>query len=133
MTFPDESTLKTITLTSSAAAAVRDVIAKKNLEGYALRVFVSGGGCSGLQYNLALDSNIRAEDMVTETDGIKLLIDEVSIKYMQGATIDYVDDLTSAGFKIINPTSYSTCNCGQSFNSGDSEEGGSAGGCADCG
>lgn len=133
MTFPDESTVKTITLTSSAAAAVRDVMAKKNLEGYALRVFVSGGGCSGLQYSLALDSNIRAEDVVTETDGIKLLIDEVSIKYMQGATIDYVDDLTSAGFKINNPTSYSTCNCGQSFNSGDKDEGGSASDCPDCG
>jgi iron-sulfur cluster assembly protein len=130
MTFPQETTTETITFTNSAADAVRDVIIKKNLQGYSLRLFISGGGCSGYQYGLALDSNIRAEDLVMETNGIKLIVDEVSIKYLQGATVDYVEGMTSSGFKIINPNAISSCNCGQSFNS---SEGETSGNCAGCG
>jgi iron-sulfur cluster assembly accessory protein len=130
MTLPEETITKPVNLTQPAADAVRDVIAKKNLQGFALRLFISGGGCSGYQYGLALDSNIRAEDMVIETDGIKLIIDEVSIKYLQGATVDYVEGMTTSGFRIINPNAASTCNCGQSFSS---SEGDSANSCAGCG
>lgn len=133
MSLPEETILNPVTLTPSAAAAVRDVVASKNLQGYALRLFVSGGGCSGIEYGLALDSNTRAEDTVVETDGIKLLIDEVSINYLQGATVDYVSGPTSSGFKIINPNPISTCGCGQNFTSGETEEEGSPGGCAGCG
>lgn len=133
MTFPEETILKPVTLTQSAATAVRDVLNKKNLLGYALRLYVSGGGCSGFQYGLALDSNTGADDMVTETDGIKLIVDEVSIKYLQGATVDYGEGLTSSGFKIINPNVFSTCGCGQSFNSTEGDKGSISGGCAGCG
>ena len=130
MTLPEETITQSITLTQPAADAVRDVITSKNLQGYGLRLFISGGGCSGYQYGLALESNIRAEDLVTETDGIKLIVDEVSIKYLQGATVDYVEGLTASGFKIINPNAVSTCGCGQSF---DSTDGDSANSCAGCG
>ena len=126
MAFPEEITTNPVSLTQPAAEAVRDVITKKNLQGYALRLYISGGGCSGYQYGLALDNNILAEDSVIETDGIKLIVDEVSIKYLQGATVDYVEGLTNSGFKIINPNAVSSCSCGQSFNSESSE------GCTGC-
>ena len=130
MTLPDETITQSVTLTQPAVEAIRDVLLQKNLPGYALRLFISGGGCSGYQYGLALDSNIRSEDKVFETEGIKLIVDEVSIKYLQGATVDYVDGITSSGFKIINPNAISSCNCGQSFNSSDE---GASGGCSGCG
>ncbi len=129
MTFPEATDIKTVTLTQPAADAVREVMTQKNLEGYALRLFISGGGCSGYQYGLTLDSNIRPEDLIAETDGIKLIIDEVSIKYLQGATVDYIEGMTSSGFKIINPNAASSCGCGQSFNSTDGESSGSCAGC----
>ncbi len=129
MTLPDETITQSVSLTQPAAAAIRDVLQQKNLPGYALRLFISGGGCSGYQYGLALDSNIRSEDKVFETEGIKLIVDEVSIKYLQGATVDYVDGITSSGFKIINPNAISACNCGQSFNSSDEDASGSCAGC----
>jgi len=136
MTFPEETITQSIKLTLPAANAVREVMTQKNLPEYALRLYISGGGCSGYQYGLALDSNIRPEDSVTELDGIKLIVDEVSIKYLQGATVDYIEGMTSSGFKIINPNAISSCNCGQSFNSHESEEGEegeTSGGCSGCG
>lgn len=130
MALIDDTITQTVTLTQPAANALRDVMTEKNLQGHALRLFISGGGCSGYQYGLALDSNIRPEDLVIETDGIKLVVDEVSIKYLAGATVDYVEGLTNSGFKIINPNAVSSCGCGQSFVSG---EGNSNDGCSGCG
>jgi iron-sulfur cluster assembly accessory protein len=130
MTLPDQTITQPVTLTQPAADAVRDIMVEKNLQGYALRLFISGGGCSGYQYGLAFDSNTRSEDLVIEADGVKLVVDEVSIKYLQGATVDYVEGITASGFKIINPNATSTCGCGQSFDSGESE---SSGGCSGCG
>ncbi len=128
MSLPETTTIKPITFTQNAAEAVRAVIAEKNLPGYALRLFISGGGCSGYQYGLALDNRIRAEDMVTEMDGIKLIVDEVSIKYLQGATVDYVDGPEQAGFAIINPNPIAACSCSQN-----SAEDANSSGCASCG
>jgi len=133
MTFPEVTITESIKLTQTAANAVREVITQKNLEGYALRLYISGGGCSGFQYGLALDNNIRSEDNVTELDGIKLIVDEGSIKYLQGATVDYVEGLTDSGFKIINPNVISSCGCGQSSNSEQGEEGETTGNCSGCG
>jgi iron-sulfur cluster assembly protein len=127
MAIPEEISTNQICLTQPAAEAVRDVITRKNLQGYALRLYISGGGCSGYQYGLALDNNFRTEDSVFETDGIKLIVDEVSIKYLQGTTVDYVEGVTSSGFKIINPNVAPSCSCGESFNSESSE------GCSGCG
>lgn len=105
----------TITLTPAAAIAVQDLLAKRNLEGYALRVFISGGGCSGFQYGMALENNVRENDLVTEQLGVKVVVDEVSINYLAGATVDYVDEIMGSGFKIENPNAVSTCGCGSSF------------------
>ena len=118
-----------INLTQAAAEAVRDLLAKRNLEDYALRVFVQGGGCSGFQYGMALDNNFREEDAVFENHGIKVIIDEVSINYLNGATIDYVDELMGSGFKIENPNAVSACGCGSSFRTKDSAETAESGGC----
>ncbi len=128
MSLPDTTTIQPITFTQNAAEAVRAVIAEKNLPGYALRLFISGGGCSGYQYGLALDNRIRPEDVVTEMDGIKLLVDEVSIKYLQGATVDYVDGPEQSGFAITNPNSQASCSCSQS-----TTEDANSSGCASCG
>lgn len=118
-----------VTLTESAAKAVSDLLAKRNLEGYALRVYISGGGCSGFQYGMALDENIRDTDMVYDQHGVKLIIDEVSIDYLRGATVDFVEEVMGSGFKITNPNAVSSCGCGSSFRTKDSaeSEGGSCG------
>lgn len=120
-----------ITLTPAAAQAVTDLLTKKNLTDYSLRVFIQGGGCSGFQYGMALDNRQRETDLVLEQHGVKVVIDEVSIQYLNGATIDYVDELMGSGFKITNPNAVSTCGCGQSFKTSESEgaSGGCAGGC----
>lgn len=123
----DSELNETVFLTQPAAEAVRDLMARKNLEGYSLRVFVSGGGCSGFQYGMALDNQIRDSDLVSEMEGIKVIVDEVSIKYLRGATIDYVDSIMGSGFKISNPNAISSCGCGQSFSTGE------GGGCSGCG
>ncbi len=107
----DQTQVEFITLTPSAILAVKELLTKRNLEGYALRIFVSGGGCSGLQYGMALEGKIRDEDISDTFDDVKVVIDEVSIEYMRGATIDYIDDANGSGFKIDNPNSLSSCDC----------------------
>lgn len=112
--------LEQVTLTPEAAAAVMDLMAKRNLEGYGLRVFISGGGCSGFQYGMALENNFRETDLVSEQHGVKVVVDEVSINYLVGATVDYVqDNLMGSGFKIENPNAVSSCGCGSSFRTKD--------------
>lgn len=120
-----------ITLTPAAAQAVRDLLAKRNLEGYALRVFVSSAGCSGFQYGMALEGNIRENDLSQEFDGIKVVVDEVSISYLQGASVDYVESEMGSGFKIENPNAITSCGCGNSSRNQDGSEYG--GGCSGCG
>ncbi len=110
-----------ITLTELAAGAVRDLLARRNLPGYALRIFISGGGCAGYQYGLALEGRVREEDFAFETHGVRVVIDEVSINYLRGATVDFSDELMGGGFKIHNPNAITTCNCGQSFQTPDSD------------
>ncbi len=104
-----------IVLTESAAKAVRDMLEKRNLPNHALRVFISGGGCSGYQYGMALEGEPRASDFVMDQFGVKVVVDDVSLNYLRGAHIDYVDDIMGSGFKIENPNASSTCGCGHSF------------------
>ena len=122
---------QTITLTPPAVQAVRGLLEKRNLEGHALRVFVSGGGCSGFQYGMALEGNIRAQDITAEFEGVKVVVDEISIDYLRGATVDYVEDVMGSGFKIENPNAISSCGCGSSFRTKD-EAGASEDGCSGC-
>jgi iron-sulfur cluster assembly accessory protein len=131
MTLLEETAITVpVTLTKPAANAVREIITHKNLPGYALRLYITGGGCSGYQYNLALDNRHRDEDTVIETDGIKLVVDEVTIKYVQGATVDYMEEPDASGFKIINPNPVSACSCGQNRVSSEDESSEACTGCA---
>jgi len=126
----EQTQVEQVVLTEPAAMAVQELLKKRNLEdqGYALRVFVSGGGCSGFQYGMALEGNIREQDTVTEQHGVKVVVDEISIGYLRGATVDYVDEIMGSGFKISNPNAVSSCGCGNSFRTS-GEAGGSGGGC----
>jgi iron-sulfur cluster assembly accessory protein len=95
---------ETISLSSAAAQAVQNILAEKNLDGYALRIYVAGGGCGGTQFGMALDNNIRDIDTTFETDGVKVVVDEVSIDYLLGASIDFVNDpQRGAGFVVDSP------------------------------
>lgn len=123
-----------ITLTPSAASAVQELMSKRDLTGYALRVFVSGGGCSGFQYGMALEGNIRENDFKYNQHGVDLVVDEVSIGYLNGAIIDYLeDDLMGTGFKIDNPNAVASCGCGNSFRTKESGEASASGGGCGCG
>ena len=111
-----------LTLTEKAADKAKELFKDKGLEGQAaLRIFVVGGGCSGYQYGMALARKADDDDLVIEHDGIKLVVDPGSAPFVEGAEIDYVDDLMKAGFTISNPNAVRSCACGQSF---DTAEGG---------
>ncbi len=112
---------ETIKLTPTASQAVKDIFAERNLEGYALRVYVAGGGRSGVQFGMALDNNFRDVDAIFDIDGVKVVVDNVSMDYLQGASIDFVNDPErGAGFAVDSPNAKShehgegECGCGGS-------------------
>ncbi len=105
----------TVYLTDAAATMVRDLLTQKNVPDYGLRVFVAGGGCSGLSYGMALEPEARPYDNVIEHEGVKIFIDPTSMMYLSQATIDYEDSLMGGGFRIENPNAVSSCGCGSSF------------------
>ena len=110
----------TVSLTPQAMNQLRSLLAAENNPALGLRVFVSGGGCSGLQYGMAFDDNIRAEDEVVEMEGVKVIVDEYSVQHIRGSEIDYVDSLMGAGFTVHNPNAVHSCSCGHSFDTGES-------------
>ena len=101
--------------TDSAAGKVSELIAEEGNPALKLRIYVSGGGCSGFQYNFAFDDSANEDDTVIEKGGVSLLIDAMSYQYMEGATVDYQEGLEGARFVITNPNASSTCGCGSSF------------------
>jgi iron-sulfur cluster assembly accessory protein len=103
-----------ISLTERAARRINSVLAQEPA-GAMLRVSVNGGGCSGFQYAFDVDKARQADDLVIERDGAIVLVDAVSVQYMQGAVIDFVDDLIGQSFKIDNPNATASCGCGTSF------------------
>ena len=104
-----------LTLTDKAATKARELMAEKGLAEGALRVFVVGGGCSGYQYGMALARQAEEDDLVVEHSGIRVLVDPDSAMLLEGAEIDYIDDLMKAGFTIHNPNATHSCACGSSF------------------
>ncbi len=105
-----------INVSETAAVKISELLAEENKAGIGLRVFVQGGGCSGFQYGLMIEENGQgAADQVYESHGVKLFIDPISIQYLKGAEVDFVDTITGGGFTIKNPNATSTCGCGQSF------------------
>jgi iron-sulfur cluster assembly accessory protein len=103
-----------ITLSDRAARRIADIL-KNEPQPVALRLAVTGGGCSGFQYNFALDDAQLDEDTVVEKNGAKVLIDPVSLDFLAGAEIDFTDDLIGQAFKVNNPNATASCGCGTSF------------------
>ena len=103
-----------VTVTGSAARRIAEIVSGEPA-GTMLRVAVEGGGCSGFQYRFDLTRESAADDIVIERDGAKVLIDPVSLEYLSGSEIDFVDDLIGASFQIKNPQATSSCGCGTSF------------------
>jgi len=103
-----ETDTSTISLSPTASDAVKNILTERNLEGYALRVYVAGGGCCGVNFGMALDNNIRDVDTTFEANGVKVVVDEVSIDYLRGARIDFVNDpVRGAGFAVDSPNAAS--------------------------
>lgn len=117
-----ETEIPTISLSTAASDAVKTILTERNLEGYALRVYVAGGGCCGVNFGMALDNNIRDVDTVFEANGVQVVVDEVSVDYLRGARIDFVNDpVRGAGFAVDSPSAKShshegedACACGGS-------------------
>ncbi|PPR23860.1 MAG: Iron-sulfur cluster insertion protein ErpA [Alphaproteobacteria bacterium MarineAlpha10_Bin1] len=104
-----------ITVSESAARQVARLLRNEDNPDQALRVTVSGGGCSGFQYGFAFDADPQEDDLIIEKEGVKVLVDSVSAGYLAGSEIDYVDDLVGASFQVKNPNAVSSCGCGTSF------------------
>ena len=118
-----------ITLTAAAEAKLRELMAQRKIQDYGLRVFVAGGGCSGLQYGMAFEAQPREFDTVVNQNGIRLFIDPTSLMYLSGASIDFIDSLMGGGFKIDNPNAISSCGCGSSFRTKESSSADADAGC----
>ena len=107
-----------VVLTESAARRIAALKAQEQAEDAFLRIAVSGGGCSGFQYGLSFDDQRNEDDFVFERDGVGVVIDEVSLGLLNGAEVDFVEDLMGASFQIRNPNAASSCGCGNSFSIG---------------
>lgn len=104
-----------IIFTDSAASKVGELIAEEGNDNLKLRVYVSGGGCSGFQYGFTFDEEINEDDTQVKNGGVTVLVDSMSIQYLKGAEIDYKEDVSGAQFVIRNPNATTTCGCGSSF------------------
>jgi iron-sulfur cluster insertion protein len=104
-----------LTVSQSAVAKIQDILLEENNSNLKLRVFVQGGGCSGMQYGFTLDEEQNEDDWDLEISGVKILVDSMSGGYLQGAEVDYKEDTYGSSFTIKNPTAVTTCGCGSSF------------------
>lgn len=107
-----------ITITDNAVAKIRDIMAEESNPALKLRVFVQGGGCSGMQYGFTLDEVKNEDDWDLDYNGVQVLVDSMSGTFLQGAEVDYKQDQYGATFTIKNPTAQATCGCGSSFSPG---------------
>jgi iron-sulfur cluster insertion protein len=105
-----------LTITENATTKISDILAEENNPKAKLRVFVQGGGCSGMQYGFTIDEEQNEDDFEIPAGSISVLVDSISTQYLTNAIIDYVEDLTGSQFKISNPQAQTTCGCGSSFN-----------------
>ena len=119
----------TVSLSGDALSQLKSLLEKEGNPELALRVFVSGGGCSGLQYGMAFDDNVRQGDELVEQEGVRVVIDDFSAPYLRGSEIDYVDSLMGVGFTVHNPNAVRSCSCGHSFDAGDDAASASSCGC----
>ncbi len=123
-----------VSVTPAASERIRNLLEQKELSEHGLRVFVSGGGCSGMQYGMAFEGNPQENDFVMDFDGVRIIVDAVSRGYLEGASIDFIDNLMGGGFSIDNPNAASSCGCGHSFRTSEGEAAGDQGSaCGTCG
>ena len=108
--------MPTVEITQLAAEKAIQLLARDDRPGDALRVRVVDGGCSGMRYELVFDGELRPDDEQSEQFGLRVVIDAESAGFLEGTSIDFVDDLNESGFKIRNPRAETTCGCGESFN-----------------
>ena len=108
-----------LTLTDSSVAKIKDLLAEENNPNIKLRVFIQGGGCSGMSYGFTFDETQNDDDFTVDKDGVSLLVDSMSMQYLNQAVIDYKEDLMGANFTIKNPNAQTTCGCGSSFSVAD--------------
>jgi iron-sulfur cluster insertion protein len=113
-----ETEERRVNLSERAARRIAALKAQENAGNALLRIAVSGGGCSGFQYGLSFDDQRNEDDFVFERDGVGVVVDEVSLDLLNGAEIDFVEDLMGASFQIKNPNAASSCGCGNSFSIG---------------
>ena len=106
-----------INVSTTAASKINELLAEEGKSGSGLRVFVQGGGCSGFQYGLMIEEGDAKTDadQTIESNGVRLFVDPISVRYLKGAEVDFVDSLAGGGFTIRNPNAKSTCGCGSSF------------------
>ncbi|HEX5282256.1 MAG TPA: iron-sulfur cluster insertion protein ErpA [Micropepsaceae bacterium] len=104
-----------VQLTERAARRIREILREESTQGSMLRLAVSGGGCSGFQYDFSLTGDRAEGDLVVERDGAVVLIDPVSLDFLRGAEIDFADEMIAAAFKVNNPNATASCGCGTSF------------------
>src|ERR1700726_4471048 len=115
---PTEAVERSITVSESAAKRIAFLREQERVGGANLRIAVSGGGCSGFQYGLSFDDLTNPDDRVFERDGVAVVVDDVSLELLNGAEVDFVEDLMGASFQIRNPNAASSCGCGNSFSVG---------------
>lgn len=116
-----------LTFCDAAAAKVAELITEAENPALKLRVYVSGGGCSGFQYGFSFEESVNTDDALVEKSGVTLLVDPMSLQYLHGAEIDFEEGLEGARFVIRNPNATATCGCGSSFSVGEAPEGQAAG------
>ena len=104
-----------ITITENATTKISDILAEENNPNAKIRVFVQGGGCSGMQYGFTIDEEQNEDDFEIPAGSMSVLVDSISAQYLTNANIDYVEDLSGSQFKISNPQAQTTCGCGSSF------------------
>jgi iron-sulfur cluster assembly accessory protein len=132
-TSTDTTDTALMTVTDSAVKVIKDLLQQRNIPNHALRVFVTGGGCSGMQYGMSFEENPQEYDTIVDVQGVRLVVDPTSLVYLDGATIDFVDSLIGGGFRIDNPNAVSSCGCGSSFRTKDENGEETAGGsCSSC-
>ena len=108
-----------ITITDASVSKIKDLLAEENNPNLKLRVFVQGGGCSGMSYGFTFDETANEDDHIIDKTGMQLLVDAMSMQYLTGATIDYKDELMGSNFSIANPNAETSCGCGSSFSVAD--------------
>jgi len=108
-------TSEQIILTDSAVERIKALLVKEGKPEAGLRLYISGGGCAGMSYGMSIDDAVSNDDAVVRTRGVKVIVDKLSLIYLRGSKIDYVENLQTSGFQIENPNAASSCGCGLSF------------------